>query len=81
MDNFEHSFAREINLNCVKIADDPARVCYVINQKTKDRLAKHVKSSTVLTASIMVDLALNLLLKELESGGARLVVNLDNDEE
>jgi hypothetical protein len=29
----------------------------------------------------MVDLALNLLLKELESGGARLVVNLDNDEE
>ena len=81
MNNIKNTDTKEINLNKVHISEKPTRVCYVISEETKERLAKHVRSSTVLTASIMVDLALNLLLEDLESGAARLVVTTNMDKE
>ena len=81
MNEIVKSDVREININRVDIVSNPLKVCHVISKDTKERLSRHVKSSTVLTASIMVDLALNLLLDELEAGNARLVVNLENNKE
>ena len=81
MNKIEKNDVYEININQVDIVSNPIKVCHVISKETKDRLSRHVKASTVLTASIMVDLALNLLLDELEVGNARLVVNLENNKE
>ena len=81
MEKVNNKNVKEININRVDIVSNPLKVCHVISKDTKERLSRHVKSSTVLTASIMVDLALNLLLDELEAGNARLVVNIENNEE
>lgn len=72
----EHNNVKLIDLNN-GIITEPVRVCYIIDKKTKERLAKVVNENVVLTASMMVDLAINQILDDLEYNKASLVVNLN----
>lgn len=60
--------------------ENPARVCYTIRPKTKERLSNAIKNNGVLNASMVVDLAVNMFLDDLENDHIKLVVSLNNSE-
>ena len=71
---------KEFSVNRIDIAtyqnENPTRVCYSINAKTKERLSEAVNGHSILSASMIVDLAVNMFLNDMESGNLELYVSL-----
>ena len=54
----------------------PFRTCYSINEATKNRLSEAVRGHSILNASMIVDLAVNMFLDDMENGNLELYVSL-----
>lgn len=71
---------KEFSVNKIDLADykniNPTRTCYSIRTDTKKRLDNAVKDHAILNASMVVDLAVNMFLNDLENQNLELVVSL-----
>ena len=71
---------KNFSVNRIDIAtyknEKPSRVCYSINEATKNRLCETVRGHSILNASMVVDLAVNMFLDDMENGNLELYVSL-----